>query len=573
MTSQLAIFRGGPRIRPLLGSIEGGLSHRSQGSLVSGPQLRLAPQRARMTPLSTIQKKTLRVAAMKQRLRLATALLVFSVASSSASAAPCKPDVSFQDRISKKQTDKWEQVLTSTGFLKKALMDDDVTIFLMVGRYGDTNAVSVQIQKVEENLARAAFESRYHAAKGDQFAFGFKDGEPVAFVAAEVSNQAKADLFGKLVMSVVLAAHVSDKDLAAMRQALTSRQVDAVRIALSSGSVENAVDDKTGRKLMEKFECFYQFLENKGITLTASAGSQSQPSASSSPQVQPLPPSSGTQAPPMSGSPQTGSQPPAGFATDGPGASRNYAAAAPGRYLRRGSSEDYVELQPDGTFFTQQSGRGFHGTYTVQADIITLQMASGAANRSRFNGNTVTDPDGTVWEKAPDPKTPSIPIRPESQPPAPPPAPPTDPGLASRDHATSASAPGRYFQKNSSDTLELAHDGTCFFQQGGKTYRGTYKVQGDTVVVQANGTANTFRLNGDTLVTSTVWEKQAESPKAAAGQVTIDQIIQMVAAKLADDIIIMTIRHTHSKFDLDPETLIRLKTSGVSDAVIRAMTR
>ena len=46
----------------------------------------------------------------------------------------------------------------------------------------------------------------------------------------------------------------------------------------------------------------------------------------------------------------------------------------------------------------------------------------------------------------------------------------------------------------------------------------------------------------------------------------------MVTAKLPDDIIITTIRNSNSRFDLTPETLIKLKTAGVSDAVIRAMT-
>ena len=71
---------------------------------------------------------------------------------------------------------------------------------------------------------------------------------------------------------------------------------------------------------------------------------------------------------------------------------------------------------------------------------------------------------------------------------------------------------------------------------------------------------------------ASVGEKQAEAQKPAA-QLTIDQVIQMVAAKLADDIIITAIRNSSSKFDLTPDVLIKLKTAGVSDEVIRAMTR
>jgi hypothetical protein len=65
----------------------------------------------------------------------------------------------------------------------------------------------------------------------------------------------------------------------------------------------------------------------------------------------------------------------------------------------------------------------------------------------------------------------------------------------------------------------------------------------------------------------------ASKPAKAATPLTIDQIIQMVAVKLADDIIITTIQNSRSKFDLTPEALIKLKSAGVSDAVIRAMTQ
>ena len=53
----------------------------------------------------------------------------------------------------------------------------------------------------------------------------------------------------------------------------------------------------------------------------------------------------------------------------------------------------------------------------------------------------------------------------------------------------------------------------------------------------------------------------------------IDQIIQMVTAKVADDIVIKTIQNSTSMFELSSENLIKLKTAGVSDTVIRAMIR
>jgi hypothetical protein len=82
------------------------------------------------------------------------------------------------------------------------------------------------------------------------------------------------------------------------------------------------------------------------------------------------------------------------------------------------------------------------------------------------------------------------------------------------------------------------------------------------------------RFSGDliTFALGNAYEKQAEPPKAGA-QLTVDQVIQLVAAKVADDIIITTIQKSSSRFDLSTDDLIRLKTAAVSDAVVRAMAQ
>jgi hypothetical protein len=90
----------------------------------------------------------------------------------------------------------------------------------------------------------------------------------------------------------------------------------------------------------------------------------------------------------------------------------------------------------------------------------------------------------------------------------------------------------------------------------------------------SHGPASKAHVTGNTLTFSdgNVCEKQTEPQKAAAtAQLTIDQIIQMVNAKLPDDVIIATIRKWDSKFDFTPDALINLKSAGVSDAVLRAM--
>jgi hypothetical protein len=379
------------------------------------------------------EEKTMR------QILIATYLLVCCFPSSQASAQNCKPDVSREDKISKQRIDIWTQVLFSTSFGGSLMSTSEVGITATVGRYGTVNAVNLQIQKKEESATNAAFESAYRAAVGKPFYFGFKNGDPVAFVVTEVNNEAKVQqgLFAaKGVTTVVLSAVVQDKDLARLRDALTSRQIDAVRMVLTGDvRIEKSVNDKNGKKMMEKFSCFYQSLDNRGVALSA-AGPQNQTGQSVS-------------------------------ASNGGEVPRDYAASALGKYVRKGKTSDYVELGPYGQFSVHQDGKSLGGNYAIQGDtlILTSPMFRNQKETAHFIGDTIKDKEGIIWEK------------------------------------------------------------------------------------------------------------QAEPAKAAGAQLTIDQVIQMVTAKLPDDIIITTIQKSSSKFELTPDALIKLKTAGVSDAVIRAMTR
>lgn len=359
-----------------------------------------------------------------------------SCASTSVWAQDCKPNVTREDRISKERIDVWVQELFATGFGASLMSTSEVGITATVGRYGSLNAINLQIQKKEESATNAAFEMAFRAAKGSPIYLGFKTGEPVALVVTDVSNAANVQqgLFSaKGVTTVVLSAVVSDQDLASVREALTSRQINAVRISLAGGQqIEKSVNDKNGKKMMEKFTCFYQALDKRGIDLSALAKATVQASEI------------------VAG-----------------GESKDYAPTAPGKYLfkkGKGKAGDYTELGSDGKFYIEEGGRGFAGTYTVRGDVVTFVLPNGQAMRGKLAGNTMVAPDGTVLEKA-------------------------------------------------------------------------------------------------------------DVPKPSSAQLTIDQIIQMVGAKIPDDIIIASIEKSVSKFDLTPENLIRLKAAGVSDPVLRAMAK
>src|SRR5713226_1408831 len=64
---------------------------------------------------------------------------------------------------------------------------------------------------------------------------------------------------------------------------------------------------------------------------------------------------------------------------------------------------------------------------------------------------------------------------------------------------------------------------------------------------------------------------QAQAPDAEA--LTNADVIKLVQAGISDSVIIAKIKNSRTQFDTSPDTLIRLKQLGVSDAVLEAMAQ
>lgn len=312
-------------------------------------------------------------------LMVATCVLMFCFSSSQAWAQNCKPDVSREDKISKERIDIWAQVLSSTSFGSSLMSTSEVSVTATIGRYGTINAVNLELQKREESATNAAFESAFRGAVGKPFYFGFKNGDPAVFVVTEVGNDAKVQqgLFAaKGVTTVILSAVLDDRELATLRDALTTRQIDAIRLDLAGDvRIEKSVNDKNGKKMMEKFSCFYQSLDKRGIVLS--------PAGSQNPAGQPA--SAGDNGIPP----------------------RDYAASATGKYVSKSKGSDFLDLSPDGRFSLSHDGKSIGGSYKVQGD--TLNLTFQQNNKSltvsfRFINDTIIDPDGVVWEKQADPQ-------------------------------------------------------------------------------------------------------------------------------------------------------------------------
>lgn len=212
---------------------------------------------------------------------IATCMLACCFLSPQAQAQNCKPDSSGIDKISKAPFDAWMQVLFSgltTG-------NSDVQVTAVIGKMGTVNELDLRIWKRQE-AANAGFESEYRAAIGKSFYFGFKNGDPLEFVVTDVGFEAKVQqglYAAKGVTTAILVAVISDRSLGTMREALVSRQIDAIRVALAGDvRIEESVGDKSGKKMMEKFSCFYQSLDKRGIDLSAVADPKSPPAQSAS---------------------------------------------------------------------------------------------------------------------------------------------------------------------------------------------------------------------------------------------------------------------------------------------------
>lgn len=178
----------------------------------------------------------------------------------------CKPDFSKIDKIEKKQVDAWTCELYETSFGSSLTKTSTVNILFSIGRIDTANFVQLTLIKQEESVTNAAFESSLKAAKGNEFYLGMKDGDPLKFIAVDVTNQTKTNgLSGKLVTTVTLAGDIKSEDLQKIKDALTGKNIEAIRVKLVGDLViDQNVKDKKGDKAKEKSSCFFNYLQEKG---------------------------------------------------------------------------------------------------------------------------------------------------------------------------------------------------------------------------------------------------------------------------------------------------------------------
>ena len=72
-----------------------------------------------------------------------------------------------------------------------------------------------------------------------------------------------------------------------------------------------------------------------------------------------------------------------------------------GTYVNEDNSEEYLELNGDGTLYLKEYGVGLTGNWKIEGDVITLSFPSmmGIAAKAEIKGNKIYDEDGKVWVK------------------------------------------------------------------------------------------------------------------------------------------------------------------------------
>jgi hypothetical protein len=222
-----------------------------------------------------------------------------------------------------------------------------------------------------------------------------------------------------------------------------------------------------------------------------------------------------------------------------------------GRYEAQGGQ--YIELNSDGSF-TQQIGKGVvkEGHYTLNGETLVLALTGAPAGVSfAIRGDTIYLGERPVWTRHGGP-----------------PPPPQQLKLP----ATFTSS------QSSTDQLQLNADNSLSLQVAGQSYHGTFSLDGNTLKLAIEQIGNsTATLDGNKLTDSSrqTWVLQDKSavpiPPAEAALRNQD-IIDLVKAGIDDATILAKIASSKCQFDTSTVALINLKKSGVSAAVMKAMT-
>ena len=127
------------------------------------------------------------------------------------------------------------------------------------------------------------------------------------------------------------------------------------------------------------------------------------------------------------------------------------------------------------------------------------------------------------------------------------------------------------------DWLRLDANQSFSLQEAGQSYHGTFVVNGNALELSIgeSNVKTSAKIQGNKLIDSggQTWVLQKRSAEYPPGEAVLrnEDVIKMAKAGLDDAIIVSKISSSKCQFDTSADTLVRLKQSGVSAAVLKAM--
>jgi hypothetical protein len=216
---------------------------------------------------------------------------------------------------------------------------------------------------------------------------------------------------------------------------------------------------------------------------------------------------------------------------------------------------EQLQLNPDGSFSVQSVHGANSGRFTVNGDTLSLTFyAPRHVSTYNIRGDTIFYGDRPAFARS----------GATSEPPEPSVAPLKLP-------STCVSALAQ------ADRLQMNGDHTFSLQEAGQSYGGSFAQNGRTLelTIADTNTKTTATIQGNRLTDSSgqtwVCGQQSEGAAPAGTLLKNEDIIKMAKAGFDDSIIIAKIGSSKCQFDTSTDALIRLKQSGVSAAVMRAI--
>ena len=148
-------------------------------------------------------------------------------------------------------------------------------------------------------------------------------------------------------------------------------------------------------------------------------------------------------------------------------------------YVNSQNSADRLKLNADGSFSLQEGGQAFNGTYLVDGATLRIHILQmGKDVDITIRGNTLIVNGQEVWDQQPE----------------------STGGTSSRSASQLAGAYGK--AGNSVDRIQLNADGSFLLQERGRTFHGTFLVDGTRLTLrmaELSGQASIATISGDSI--------------------------------------------------------------------------